>query len=218
MSLEGVVVLDLDGVILQSNLIKHQAMLSLFEGAPVHREAVSTYILANGGVPRREKIAAILREILAVPDTPEVLSHYLARYAVRLESLLAIAPIVEGIAEFVQNQAFAFYVCSSAPEAEIETQLVRTGLLRYFTAVFGSTTTKANALLHIRQQEIGARPVFFGDSIGDLRAAKEAGVAFIAVTSERDNFIEQEVIKLKDFSSLERVQRCMQAALLEGAT
>ena len=218
MNRAAVVVLDLDGVILRSNLIKHQAMLSLFEGAPAHREAVSSYILANGGVPRREKIAVILREILAVPDTPDVLSHYLTRYAVQLEGLLAVAPLVEGVAEFVQNQAFTFYVCSSAPEAEVESQLVRTGLLGHFTAVFGSTTTKANALRQVRQQQVGAKPVFFGDSISDLQAAQEAGVAFIAVTNERDNFIEHKVVKLKDFSSSELVQSCMQAALLAGAT
>ena len=218
MNRASIVVLDLDGVILRSNLIKHHAMLSLFKHAPQSREAISSYILANGGVPRREKIAAILREILAIPDTPDVLSEYLARYGVQLESPLAKAPLVKGVEDFIQQEELTFYVCSSAPEAEVEAQLVRKGLLKRFAAVFGSTVPKASALSQVKHHHVGEQLVFFGDSVGDLHAAHEAGVAFVGVTSERDNFAGYKVVKLQDFSSTELVLRCMQEALLRGAT
>lgn len=53
----GAAVFDLDGVIVKTNLVKHSAMLSLFADHPEQRSAISEFILANGGVPRRDKLA-----------------------------------------------------------------------------------------------------------------------------------------------------------------
>jgi len=97
MTQSQVVVLDLDGVIIKSNFIKHRAMLSLFESTPEHTEAISAFILANGGVPRKVKISAILENILGVAATPTVIADYLSRYASKLEDFLHSAPLVEGL-------------------------------------------------------------------------------------------------------------------------
>lgn len=137
MTQSQVVVLDLDGVIIKSNFIKHRAMLSLFESTPEHTEAISVLILANGGVPRKVKISAILENILGVQATPTVVADYLSRYASKLEDFLHSAPLVEGVAAFVTSSDCTFYVSSSAPEGEVASQLARTGLLAYFSAVFG---------------------------------------------------------------------------------
>ena len=214
----GIVVLDLDGVVIKSNLIKYRVMLSLFAGVPERHEAISTFILANGGVPRRAKIAAILEAILDTVATPPLVSEYLARYAIELEHALATAPLVEGVAELLARSEHKFYLSSSAPEGEVGRQLARTGLLKYFSAVFGSDTPKANALREVKRRHLGSKPVFFGDSVGDLRAAQEARVAFVAVVNERDNFTDDEVIKITDFSSFQLVQTRIREALRQNAT
>jgi len=54
------VVLDLDGVIVKSNFVKHDAMLSLFDAYPEKHHQISSYILANGGV-RRDLKPPVLR-------------------------------------------------------------------------------------------------------------------------------------------------------------
>jgi len=64
-------------------------------------------------------------------------------------------------------------------------------------------------LSEVKRRHKNLIPVFFGDSIGDLRAAQEAGVAFVAVVCERDNFADYEVVKIKDFTSMELVQQCI---------
>lgn len=209
MTQSQVVVLDLDGVIIKSNFIKHRAMLSLFESTPEHTEAISAFILANGGVPRKVKISAILENILGVQATPTVVADYLSRYASKLEDFLHSAPLVEGVAAFVTSSDCTFYVSSSAPEGEVASQLARTGLLAYFSAVFGRDTPKASALAEVKRRHRGLTPIFFGDSVSDLRAAQEANVAFVAVICERDNFAGYEVHKLKDFSSIQLVQQCI---------
>ncbi|MFZ4662797.1 MAG: hypothetical protein ACOYNY_37675 [Caldilineaceae bacterium] len=80
MQQDRVVVLDLDGVILKTNLIKYRAMLSLFAEYPMQREPISDYILVRGGVPRRDKLTGILREIVGVEPTPALIADYLERY------------------------------------------------------------------------------------------------------------------------------------------
>jgi beta-phosphoglucomutase-like phosphatase (HAD superfamily) len=125
------VVLDLDGVIVKSNFVKHDAMLSLFDAYPEKHHQISSYILANGGVRRDLKLRHILKNIIDVPLAEDSLSSCLSKYARRLENLLAGAPMVEGVATFLadREQSFCFYVSSSAPEAEVQNQLSRRGLL-----------------------------------------------------------------------------------------
>lgn len=56
-------VFDLDGVIVKTNFVKHAGMLSLFAEDSSQQDAISQYILANGGVPRREKLTHLLRTL-----------------------------------------------------------------------------------------------------------------------------------------------------------
>lgn len=207
-----VVVLDLDGVIIRSNFVKHRSMLALFADYPDKCAAIDAYILDNGGVARRDKLMAILETIVGVEATQERLAQYLARYAKSLEASLAVAPLVEGIKAFAARGDHAFYVSSTAPEEEVRDQLVRNGLLHCFAGVYGSHTPKAKALAEISKQHPNEEIVFFGDSLGDLDAAREARVAFVGVTNERDNFKGIDVVKLEDFGSPEAVNHAMRAA------
>lgn len=213
MQLSCVVVLDLDGVILKTNLIKYRAMLSLFAAYPEQQERISAYILARGGVPRRAKLFGLLHDLLGVEPSPALLEEYLERYDRALENELAIAPIVEGIDRLLQHETYTFYVSSSAPEPEVYSQLERRGLLTYFAGIYGATTPKAAALKTIQTIHPDRSLVFFGDAVGDWEAAKEAQVAFIAVINERDHFGDAPVIKLSSFINLAQVAACMQRAL-----
>ncbi|HUR88101.1 MAG TPA: HAD hydrolase-like protein [Ramlibacter sp.] len=203
------IVLDLDGVVLQTNLLKHRAMLSLFDDFPAEQSAISEYILRNVGVRRDVKIAHILRTFTRRNATND-LEPYLTAYAGKLEDLLRNAPLVPGVKDFLESGR-PFYLSSSAPEPEIELQLRSRGLWARFQRVFGASTPKAMALSEVRRAS-GSRPVFFGDSPPDLDAAVEAGASFVAVVFERDNFAGVPVVKLPDFTSPERVQYCIEAA------
>gem|GEM_PF-175208 len=214
------VVLDLDGVIVKSNFVKHDAMLSLFDGYPEKQHQISSYILANGGVRRDLKLRHILKNIVDVPLAEDTLSSYLSKYARRLENLLADAPMVEGVESFLadRDQSFCFYVSSSAPEAEVQDQLFRRGLSDRFQAVFCADTEKEIALRRVSARHPDKLTVFFGDSVGDLNAARQAGVAFVAVINERDNFAGLPVIKLSDFTSMPAVLTAMSAAQSRTST
>jgi beta-phosphoglucomutase-like phosphatase (HAD superfamily) len=213
MSSLATVVLDLDGVIIRSNFVKHEAMLSLFDDYPAQQDIISSYILAHGGVRRDAKIRHILGNILCAQAQECALRGLLARYAEKLEQLLAAAPLVDGVEAFVREAGHLFYVSSSAPNVEVREQLSRRGLDACFAEVFGADTPKAVALRRISARHPDTACVFFGDSLGDWEAALEANVAFVAVISERDNFVNLPVVKLVDFASRSAVQSSIQSAL-----
>jgi phosphoglycolate phosphatase-like HAD superfamily hydrolase len=213
MSKRCVVVLDLDGVICRSNVVKHRAMLALFADCPDKYAAIDAYVLANRGLARSDKLVEILETIVGVEATQERLARYLERYAESLETSLAVAPLVEGVKEWLIRGDHTFYVSSTAPKEEVHDQLVRNNLSNYFIRVYGSHTPKAIALAEISGRHAGEEVVFFGDSLGDLGAARETGVAFVGVTSEGDNFKGFDVVKLEDFGSPDRVDQAMRAAI-----
>ena len=77
--------LDLDCVIMKTNLINYCAMLSLFATYPDQQPKISNDSLAHGGIPRREKLRTILRDLRQTPPTAALLTHDLQRYASVLE-------------------------------------------------------------------------------------------------------------------------------------
>ncbi|SOE06243.1 Phosphoglycolate phosphatase, HAD superfamily [Variovorax sp. YR752] len=208
-----VIVLDFDGVIIKSHMAKRRAMLAMFAEYPERSAEIDAYILSHGGVARREKLAAILELVIGTAATPALLAQYLSRYAVSLEASLAGAPLVDGVKEFVSQCSCPVYISSTAPEAEIHEQLQRSGLLHRFIAVYGARTPKAKALEEISARHRGRDIVFFGDSLSDLVAAQDAKVAFVAVTNERDNFKDIEVVKLGGFDSRAQVECSTRTAL-----
>jgi phosphoglycolate phosphatase-like HAD superfamily hydrolase len=213
----GALAFDLDGVIVKTNYVKYAAMLSLFADHPEQQGAIGEFILANGGVPRRVKLAHLLQHNLRIEPTDALLSEYLRRYAIQLEHQLAVAPMVEGVGEFIAHYPGARYVCSSAPEAEVHEQISRRSLGRHLAAVYGGSTPKPDALRAIAALHPNQPVVFFGDSVGDYEASCQARVAFVGVVCERDNFPGIPVVKLSDFAHHATVEQAVLRAASQGA-
>jgi phosphoglycolate phosphatase-like HAD superfamily hydrolase len=207
------IVLDLDGVIVQSNRIKHLTMLTLFEEHVREYADIDAYIAANYGMRRDRKFAHIIASILGIEPTDALIADYLTRYDAALAPRLHDAPLVPGIDLFLRQARHGFYVSSSAPDIEVRDQLAHRGLASYFKAVYGASTPKTEALRQVQLLHSGQVPIFFGDSPGDWEAAIETKAAFVGVTAERDNFPDQAIVKLRDFSSMSTTDAAMRAAL-----
>jgi phosphoglycolate phosphatase-like HAD superfamily hydrolase len=211
------VVFDLDGVIVKTNFVKHAAMLSLFGEHSEQQNAISQYILSNGGVPRKVKLTHLLRNVLDTEPTETLLSEYLHRYAIALEHQLPAAPMVDGVGAFIASCPGARYVCSSAPEAEVHAQLARGSLATHLTAIHAGAASKSHALMDIVAMHAAGPVVFFGDSVGDYEAACEAGIAFVGVVCERNNFQGTPVVVIKDFSDRAAVEQAMLQSVTQSA-
>jgi phosphoglycolate phosphatase-like HAD superfamily hydrolase len=206
------IALDMDGVLLKSNDAKYRAMLGLFQDYPQKTEAISRFILQNGGVPRAVKLTHILESIVGMPASDGVLDQHLAKYEVALEGLLSKASLVPGVKEFLAACECPLYLCSSAPSGEVSRQLAARKLQDHFAETFDGRTPKEVALKRIASRHGKAGVVFFGDSVGDLSAARSAEVAFVAVVAEWDNFAQQKVVTLRDFTDRRAIQRCISEA------
>lgn len=199
-----ILVFDLDGVILRTTMIKHTAMLSLF-GEHKQADLISKHILAQGGVPRRQKLRDLMRQFLDSEPTEAKLDEVLQLYAERLEQSLADAPLVEGIATFLRLHTGEAYVCSSAPYEEVLRQLRKNDLHTYFRALYCGDTPKPLALRQIKKSHFQQPIVFFGDAVADLNAAHDARVAFVGVVAEQNAFTSLCVPTVSSFVSSEQV-------------
>jgi len=168
--------------------------------------------LRNGGVPRAEKLRYILESIVGIVASEAVVDEYLVKYQHALEGALSAAPFVPGVEDFLSACECPLYLCSSAPAEEVARQLAARHLQGYFAEVFDGRTPKERALKHIGHRHGTKGIVFFGDSLGDLAAAQSAGVPFVAVVAEWDNFGERPVVKLRDFTDRGAIERCISEA------
>ena len=211
-SVVSAIVLDMDGVLLRTNDAKYRAMLGLFEGHPAKKKSISEFILRSGGVPRAEKLKYILESIVGIVASEAVVDEYLVKYEHSLEGALSAAPFVAGVKEFLSSCGCPLYLCSSAPASEVTRQLSERHVESNFAEVFDGRTPKDEALKRIATRHGHKGIVFFGDSLGDLAAAQSAGVSFVAVVAEWDNFGERPVVKVRDFTDRDTIQRCISEA------
>lgn len=173
----------MDGVLIDSEPVKlaafAEAVADVCGPDEAALRAVAAYNAASRGVPRDQKIAHVLREILGTPQ--DLLPAVAARYADKLATRLPSCPPIRGVADFLATVDAQFHVASSAPVAEIRANLERLGLLHHFSTISGHPLTKAEVLAGLRRSYPAAEIVFFGDAPADLEAARGAGVKFVAV-------------------------------------
>ena len=92
--------------------------------------------------------------------------------------------LFEGVEEGLQNlirNGFRLFVVSNCGKPYLDAFLENTGLRSFFTdwECFGNTgLSKANNIRSVVERNYLRHPCYIGDTAGDERAAKEAGVPF----------------------------------------
>lgn len=178
-----VLVLDFDGVVVESVDLKDRAFGELFRDTlPERVEDVVRFQAQIAGRSRYERFPLIY-DYLGLPF-PEGESERLDR---RLSKLLfeavATCPFVPGARELLERRSrdVPVYVASATPESDVRKLIAARGLAPYIRAAYGAPTRKADNLRRIAA-ETGADPtrlLFIGDSATDLSAAEEAGIRFV---------------------------------------
>lgn len=185
--LDGII-LDCDGVLLESVDIKTQAYRSLFADFPEHLDTIVSYHLAHGGLSRVEKIKHIYRSILGYALSATKLTELCDRFAALSLNQVLAAPLVQGTREFLDTYhcRLHLFVASGTPQQELEVILSRKGLRGYFTAVFGSPLSKVEIIGRILSgwALTPSKVLAVGDAPTDLEAAAAHGIRFIARVKE----------------------------------
>jgi phosphoglycolate phosphatase-like HAD superfamily hydrolase len=180
-----VVILDFDGVVLESNAVKTAAFADVFARFPKHAEAMMAYHHANVSASRFVKFDYLLTERLHRPHDTALRDELAADFSRRAQERLATVPFVAGAEAFLTefSSRVPLYLASVTPADDLTETLERRALRHFFRGVYGCPPwTKPGAIRDILTLETcpSTAAVLVGDSNGDRRAADETGVEFVA--------------------------------------
>lgn len=185
----SLLVLDCDGVILDSADIKIEAMRRIGEpfGAEL-RDRLVLFQTIEGGVSRYEKFSWLWQEAHGCEINKQQLHELETKFVGYLQDALDQCPLIPGTIELLKDwhTIMPVYVCSGAPQGELQEQLTRRGLAQYFTKICGyppEKTTLLQSILHTS----GALPehsLMVGDTQTDARAAEACGTHFYGIGAQ----------------------------------
>src|SRR2546426_9709656 len=124
------IVLDFDGVILESVDVKTRAFRRLFAAYPEQQERVVRLHLENGGMSRYEKFRRIYSEFLhqALPD--DEMARLDREFGALVAQEIEACPFVHGARHFLERRAaeYPLFIASGTPEGELQAIVARRGL------------------------------------------------------------------------------------------
>ena len=168
-------IFDFDGVILDSNNIKKNAIGEAVQGVLSDQKANEFvgYFVGLNGVPREEKIAKY------VPK--ERYEYVLNKYESIIDIKLKSAKLIPGVKDIIQALSKlkkSMIVLSGGTQAEVLQLLVDRGLSENFDGVYGGPKNKEENLQGLL---LGKPVLYFGDSEVDYLVSKNNGFDFVFV-------------------------------------
>ena len=185
-----IIILDFDGVILESVDVKTQAFRELFSFTPKHVDEIVNFHVQNGGMSRFDKIRHFYKHIIKEPLTDEQYDFLCNRFSELVFDDVLKSTFVPGAENFLKHFSTktSLFVASATPASEL-TEIVRQqGLPDYFKAIYGSPRTKQECIeeILINMNCPKEKAIFVGDALNDYKAAKKAGVRFIGRVKSGD--------------------------------
>lgn len=180
-----VYIFDCDGVILDSNELKIEAMknslLANFSASPEVDQCIS-YFRDNFGKSRFHHVAHFLDNILPInsSDKQALEQSILNDFSKQCRTLYLSAEITSGFIDFLGSFKGKKYVASGSEQSELREVFSKRGLDKYFDGVFGSPVAKSDNVKHILKIENSNNAVMFGDALSDLNAAVDNSCFFAA--------------------------------------
>lgn len=180
-----VVVCDFDGVVVDSNRLKHEAFFHVF---PPEAEPVVERVLAEAREePRVEIISRILTTAQGGADPAMVASLVEAYDREVTAGIRAIGPR-PGVWETLSALAHRYELSlnSTTPEASLRRTVADLGLAGLFRQVRGGPASKLDNLGSImaRARAAGEEVVVIGDGESDLTSARARGCLFVGIPNE----------------------------------
>jgi len=177
------IVMDCDGVILESVDAKTQAFGKLVEkyGQKAKQKMVD-YHLTHGGVSRFLKFEWFYHEVLGREITKQEQDELGRLFTQYCFSEVMNSSFVPGAMEFIvlYYEKISLYVASGAPHEELIEIIKGRNLMHFFKGVYGSPPTKTEILADIVREEgvLPSETLMVGDSSTDLEAATSVGTFF----------------------------------------
>lgn len=181
-----VYIFDCDGVILDSNQLKINAMaraLSSLGFQPNHIQRCSEYFSQNFGKSRFHHVTHFVENLLDVDessDSKAVEGQILDLFSSQCKQLYLEADLTPGYLNFIQSLKGKKYVASGSVQEELRDVFKIRELYHYFDGIYGSPTAKSENIKQILALENTNNAIMFGDALSDLEASLENQIDFIA--------------------------------------
>lgn len=196
-------IFDFDGVILDSNNIKKNAIGEAVQGVLTDQKAHEfvKYFVGLNGIPREEKIAKYIPR--------EQYEYVLNKYESIIDLKLKSAELISGVRGFILSLTRlkkGMIVLSGGAQSEVIQLLVDRGLSENFDGVYGGPKNKEENLQGLSLD----KPIlYFGDSEVDYLVSKNNNFDFVFVygasniSDWRSKVKEWQVIKsISDFNNM----------------
>ncbi|TVU83837.1 HAD family hydrolase [Pseudoalteromonas neustonica] len=180
-----VYIFDCDGVILDSNKLKIDAMQRALESSISDLDKVKAcvaYFRNNFGRSRFHHIDVFIEQFLELDKATEnkVKKNILEEYSSQCKSLYLQADITPGFINFINQLSGKKYIASGSEQQELREVFKERELDIYFDEIYGSPIKKSNLVANILKAESSNNAVMFGDAISDLEASEINDIDFIA--------------------------------------
>lgn len=179
-----VYIFDCDGVILDSNQLKIEAMKNTLEAHFSDQELIVEcvdYFRHNFGKSRFHHVTHFLDSILVIEEEKrcKLEQLILASFSKQCRTLYLSAQLTPSFMSFLEQCKGKRYVASGSEQSELRDVFVQRGLDIHFDDVFGSPTPKAELIQRILEQEQTTKAVMFGDAESDMLSAQYNHIDFV---------------------------------------
>lgn len=178
-------IFDCDGVVLDSNQLKIDAMQRALESTINNFDKVKIcvdYFRNNFGRSRFHHIDVFIEKFLELDKAIEnkVKKSILEEYSAQCKSLYLQSDITPGFIDFINQLSGKKYIASGSEQQELRDVFKARGLNVYFDEIYGSPTKKSDLVAGILKSDNSLNAVMFGDAISDLEASQVNNIEFIA--------------------------------------
>lgn len=175
-------ILDFDGVLVESEGLKTEIFRRLFARYPDHYETMMVYHQQSIAASRFAKFAH-LAQLLGRSNDQSLLDSLAAEFSSLAISQTAACPEVNGSSDFLRefSQRLPLYIASVTSESDLIEIIQRRNWLNYFVKVFGYPPHSKAEAVSCAAESIHDRSALalIGDSPNDLQVAVECGIEFI---------------------------------------
>jgi len=181
------IMVDFDGVVVESVGIKNLAFKELFFDFPDQLDDIISYHLSHNAIVRFEKFRHIYEHILKKEYTDQIADDLSRRFSDIVVSGVTQCPFVEGAMEFLEHfyRKIPVYLISVTPKDELIKILKIRKISEYFKGVYPADWKKIDAMKDILKKEglSSDQAIYIGDAPEDRLAAQAANIPFVGRSS-----------------------------------
>ena len=208
------IILDFDGVVIESNALKNEAFAKIFGRFPDYAAEMLRFHTDNISLSRFSKFDYLL-ELLGRKHDQLLREDIATDFSKTMMEGMVTVPLVTGALSFLNTitAQLPIYLASVTPETELRYILDQRNLAKWFTGIYGCPPwTKLAAIADVLQREslTASDALLVGDSAGDQSAAITAGVSFLA----RNSGLQFEEPYPTSFQDMDAVSGYIQTMLL----